>query len=255
MNDLCIGGGGYSGVIFIGCLEYLDKHELLDLKNFYGTSIGSLIGVAYILGIKPKTMIQYLLNLDFKELVKYDLGNLKDNYIICDNFLDNLIKLLDTRQKFSNLTLKEIKDKTGVNINIHVTDVEENAYICMNNLTHPHLEIGTVIKASMSIPFLFKPVEIEGKFYIDGCCKNLSGIPDKEIYILGYTIILESGQKAYLNKVMDTILTRPKPRSTFVIKCKTLENFQTYLKLNELNNSFIFDMFKNGIEICREQLE
>ena len=42
MNDLFIGGGGYSGFHFIGALEYIHQKKLLDLKNFYGTSIGAL---------------------------------------------------------------------------------------------------------------------------------------------------------------------------------------------------------------------
>jgi hypothetical protein len=47
MNDLFIGGGGFSGVMFVGILEYLHENQLLDIKNFYGTSIGSLIGVLW----------------------------------------------------------------------------------------------------------------------------------------------------------------------------------------------------------------
>jgi hypothetical protein len=35
MDDLFIGGGGYSGIMFIGVLEYLHENDLLDLKNFY----------------------------------------------------------------------------------------------------------------------------------------------------------------------------------------------------------------------------
>jgi predicted acylesterase/phospholipase RssA len=58
MNDLFIGGGGFRGVMFIGVLEYLHEKKLLDIKNFYGTSIGSLIGILYISGIKPKDMIK-----------------------------------------------------------------------------------------------------------------------------------------------------------------------------------------------------
>ena len=47
MNDLFIGGGGYGGVMFVGVLEYLHVNKLLDIKNFYGTSIGSLLGIFY----------------------------------------------------------------------------------------------------------------------------------------------------------------------------------------------------------------
>ena len=58
MNDLHIGGGGFSGIMFVGILEYLHENRLLDIKNFHGTSIGSLIGILYISGMKPKDIIK-----------------------------------------------------------------------------------------------------------------------------------------------------------------------------------------------------
>jgi len=42
MNELFIGGGGFDGFTFLGSLEYIHKNNLLDLKRFYGCSIGSL---------------------------------------------------------------------------------------------------------------------------------------------------------------------------------------------------------------------
>ena len=64
MNDLFIGGGGYSGVLFIGALEYIHENKLLELKNFYGCSIGSLIGCLYIFGYTPKHIIIKFLEIE-----------------------------------------------------------------------------------------------------------------------------------------------------------------------------------------------
>ena len=82
MNDLFIGGGGYSGVVFIGALEYIHENKLLDLKNFYGCSIGSLIGCLYISGYKPKEILSSFLDLELSEIVKYDFENLHQSYLI-----------------------------------------------------------------------------------------------------------------------------------------------------------------------------
>jgi predicted acylesterase/phospholipase RssA len=70
MNDLFIGGGGYSGFTFIGALEYIHQKELLDLKNFYGTSIGALIGVLYISGTQPRCMINLFQKINIEEIIK-----------------------------------------------------------------------------------------------------------------------------------------------------------------------------------------
>ena len=86
MNDLFIGGGGYSGIMFIGVLEYLHENNLLNLKNFYGCSIGSLIGILYLSGYTPKEILSKFMELNLNEIVKYDfynISNFSKNYIFC----------------------------------------------------------------------------------------------------------------------------------------------------------------------------
>ena len=55
------------------------------------------------------------------------------------------------------------------------------------------------------------------EIYIDGCCKNLYGSPPKEIFIRGYSIILNNKSKSYPFQVMCSIFTREAPNSTFLI--------------------------------------
>ena len=252
MNDLCIGGGGYSGLSFIGCLEYLDKNDLLELKNFHGTSIGSLIGTAYILGIKPIIMLNYILKLNLQEIVKYDFKNLESFHIIDDKLLDSLINILNINENISQMSIKQISDITSVNINIYATNVTSNVYTSFNNKETPDIKIIDAIKASMSIPFLFKPVEINNALYIDGCCKNILGLPPEDIYICGYTIILHSEDSGYITSVIKTMLNRPKPRSTFIIKCDRIAPLSTYTKLNTLDSNLLIKMYKHGIDMARK---
>ncbi len=252
MNDLCIGGGGYSGLSFIGCLEYLDKNDLLELKNFHGTSIGSLIGVAYLLGIKPINMLNYVLKLNFQDIVKYDFKKLESFHIIDAKLLDNLINLLNINEDISQLSVKQISDKTGVNINVYATNVTTNVYMSFNNRETPDIKIIDAIKASMSIPFLFKPVEINNNLYIDGCCKNIHGLPPEDIYVCGYTIILSDSGSSYVSDVIKTMLNRPKPRTTFLIKCERIAPISTYINLKSLDSNLLIEMYKHGIDAARK---
>jgi NTE family protein len=252
MNDLCIGGGGYSGLSFIGCLEYLDKNNLLELKNFHGTSIGSLIGVAYLLGIKPISMLNHILKLNFQDIAKYDFKHLESFHIIDDKLLDNLINLLNINENVSQLSIKQISDKTGININVYATNVTTNTYTSFNNRETPDVKIIDAIKASMSIPFLFKPVEINNNLYIDGCCKNIYGLPPEDIYVCGYTIVLKGSESSYVNDVIKTMLNRPKPRTTFLIKCDRIAPMSTYLNLKSLESNLLIEMYKHGIDAARK---
>jgi hypothetical protein len=253
MDDLFIGGGGYSGIMFIGVLEYLHENNLLDLKNFYGCSIGSLIGILYLSGCKPKEILSKFLELDLKEIVKYDLYNISNNHVIDDVFLETLISYVFEFNP-EKMTLSEFSKKTKVNINIHVTKLNTNEYINFNNTDYPNIKLKDAIKASMSIPFIFKSVNIDDEEYIDGCCKNVYGSPKDDVYICGYSIIVKFFGDSYLNKVFRTLLNYSRPRSTFIIECSNELNPGVYLNLDKLESTLVIDMYKKGILFAKEQL-
>ncbi len=257
MNDLCIGGGGRDGFSFLGCLEYLDQKDLLDLKNFHGTSIGSLIGILYVLGTKPSQQLKFLLEMDMTSIVNYDFSNLTTDKkcILDDTLLNTLVNLI---KEDDSTTIADVTNKTGVNINIYTTNLTTNKYYCFSNINTPNVKIKEAIKASMSIPFLFQPVIINGEKFVDGCCKNRYGLPFPDITILGYTIMLEpkmNDNSSYEQIIMETLIKNYNPRSIFTIYCKGLNNVSTYLNLNFIEKSLMLDMYKHGIEMCRTQLD
>lgn len=253
MNDLFIGGGGYSGFNFIGALEYIHQKKLLDLKNFYGTSIGALIGILYISGTDPKGMINMFQKIKLEEIVKYDFTNIQ-NGVIDDSLLDTLINFVTDKYK-DGITLNEFSKNSGVNVNIYATSVTKNEYICLSNEMYPEVKLKDALKASMSIPFLFKPVEINGDTFVDGCCKNLYGSPPKEIFIRGYSIILDRKTSSYSFQVMRSIFGHEAPNSTFLVCIEIDVDANIYLNLDKMRSKFIIDMYRNGIYTAKRNLE
>ena len=107
----------------------------------------------------------------------------------------------------------------------------------------------------MSIPFLFKPVEIDNILYVDGAIKNTYGSPPPDIYIRGYSLVIDSYDKTnYITQFMSAALHSSKPRSTFLIEYKHLKGSEMYLKLDKIDINFLTLMFKNGLEECKRQL-
>ena len=254
MNDLFIGGGGYSGIVFIGALEYIHENRLLDLKNFYGCSIGSLIGCLYISGYTPKDILTKFLDLSLEDIVKYNFDNLMTNsYLIDENLLDTLIGFLPGCE----LTLREFSDQHGVNVNIYATNITKNEYTNLNNEMFPDVKLKDALRASMSIPFIFKHVEISGEKYVDGCCKNIYGSPPEDTYICGYSIIINSieNSSSYFSQLIQSTVPKWVPRSTFTIICKNKTDPGIYLNLDKLDKRFILDMYKNGINFAKETLD
>ena len=256
MNDLFIGGGGYSGVIFIGCLEYIHVNKLLDLKNFYGTSIGSLIGCLYVSGNTPKNILSKFLELNLEDIVNYNFDNLlSKNFIINDSLLDNLIGLLwDCNNE--NITIKEFCDKYNINVNIYATNITKKKYVNFSNTHYPGVKLKDALKASMTIPFLFQPVVINGDTYIDGCCKNYYGSPPQDIYICGYSIVLDmaASNDSFFGNFLSSLLEYKKPRSTFIIECGNKLDLSVYLNLSKLDKKVFIDMYKSRIYLTKDLL-
>lgn len=256
MNDLFIGGGGYSGVVFIGALEYIHENKLLDLKNFYGCSIGSLIGCLYISGYKPKDILYKFLELELSDIVKYNFNNLmSESYLVSDTLLESLIGFLWTYNE-KDITIKQFSDKYNVNVNIYATNITKNEYTNFNNITYAEIKLKDALKASMSIPFIFKSVDINSDEFVDGCCKNLYGSPPQDVYICGYSIIINARwEESYFTKLISIMVGKSKPRSTFTVECENKTDPRIYLNLDKLDKRVIIEMYKNGIYFAKNSLK
>lgn len=254
MNELFIGGGGFDGFTFLGALEYIHKKKLLDLKRFYGCSIGSLLGLMYISGKTPTEILDYLLSLDHEEIGKIDVRNISISNSIFDNvILDSLIKGIDFPDE---TTLGDVYSKTGIHVNIFVTNVNLNKYENLNDIENPEINLSEAIKASMSIPFLFPPVTINNHTYIDGCCKNLYGSPPDDKYILGYSIIgKNSNRNGHFANVLQAMIELKEPRGCFIIRCDKKDNSSKYLDMRSINKLELIQMYSSGVTFAKDQLE
>ena len=254
MNELCIGGGGIDGISFIGALEYIHQNKLLDLKTFYGCSIGSLLGILYISGISPRDILSIIINLDISQLINYDFSNMKTNKSLLDNKL--LMKLIDNLDEYKDITIEQFSDKYNVDINIYATNMNTYEYTNFNKKNFPEIRIKDAIMASMSVPFIFPPVKIGNDYYIDGCIKSILGTPPKEICILGYTILLKNISHSYIGNVIKSMVTNEYPNSLYIIECDCDNGSQDILNAaNKITPKYILDLYKGGINCAREQLE
>ena len=252
MNDLFIGGGGYTGIMFVGILEYLHENKLLDIKNFYGTSIGSLIGVLYISGIKPIDIIKKMISIEFSQIFKYNISNIINYHILDEKCMDNFLNLsLDSLEE--DITIKEFSEKFNVNINIYVTKLNTGEHINFNTIEYPDIKIKDAIKASMCVPFLFKPVKINEEEYIDGCCKNIYGSPKEDIIIDGYSIIaMDDENPNFISKVINSIFNTKKPNCKNIINCIFKDSAKMYGTFNKIETYQILEMYKKGLYVAKE---
>ena len=69
-------------------------------------------------------------------------------------------------------TMGDVGRLLGKDLVVVVTDVEERKTVFLRPSTHPKLKVKRAMAATCCVPFLFQPVEIGGKKYVDGAVMN-----------------------------------------------------------------------------------
>lgn len=155
---LALSGGGARGIAHLGILQALEENNIRP-SVMSGTSMGAMVAVSYALGMSPKETMKFIKD----EIRPTSLSNMDIKRMGIFN-LNKVEKIL--RQK------AEIDDFSVLKIPV---------YIIVTNLNTGKFEIrseGKLIEyvmASASIPLLFRPVVIDGTYYVDGgVTKNMS---------------------------------------------------------------------------------
>ncbi|MGA9856078.1 MAG: patatin-like phospholipase family protein [Gammaproteobacteria bacterium] len=181
---LVLGGGGARGGAHVGVLKVLEELRV-PIDCVVGTSMGSIVGGLYASGMSAEQIAQQMRAMDWKDLFqdkppRADLTFRRktDDYIYAFGFKPgfNDFKLqfapaLIRGQKF-DLTLNrlllpviDVKDfnKLPIPYRAVATDIETGKPVVLSsgNLTRS-------IHASMAVPAVFDPVEINGRLLIDG---------------------------------------------------------------------------------------
>jgi NTE family protein len=186
-----LSGGGAKGVCHIGVLKALEEAQI-PIDYIAGTSMGAIIGGLYAAGYSPSDMEKIITSEEFNEWVS---GKIDSKYIYYfrqpfpdpswmsvkfkyDSVLQtqlptNLVS--PVRMDFAFLELFA-NASAAANYNFDslmipfrcvAADVDEN-----RSLTLRSGDLGTAIRASMTFPFYFKPIRIDGKLLFDGGMYN-----------------------------------------------------------------------------------
>jgi NTE family protein len=147
---LALGGGFARGIAHLGVLRVLEQ-EHIPIDYIGGTSAGALLGLAYASGHTIPEIVAQARATRFK-----DFGNWRLSWL----GLASNQKLEHYPRKYLGVsTFEELK----IPLAIAATDLGtgEPAYFTRGPL-------GPALRASCAYPGMFVPVELEGRFYVDG---------------------------------------------------------------------------------------
>ncbi len=150
MKALVLSGGGSKGIAHIGVIKALEEKKL-KFDFVVGTSMGSLVGALYALGYRSYNMKAIAAMFVSKDLLKFkfSLNEFFDSKKI-ENILDDI---------FGNKTFKDTK----IPLYITAFDLLTYHHIVFNDGYLKH-----AIRASISLPLIFRPVMVNGRILIDG---------------------------------------------------------------------------------------
>ncbi len=172
---LVLGSGGARGLAHIGVIKILEENHI-SIDYIVGSSIGAFIGAAYASTKDIEKIETAFMATDWKRILKFSSdfapfsgGLIKGEHI--KNFAKNS---LDISKTFNDLKIpfKAI----ATNIETGQAEILESG------------DLIDAIRASVSLPGIFKPVKIKDKILIDGGLSN--PVPSDIVKQMGADVII-----------------------------------------------------------------
>jgi NTE family protein len=188
---LVLSGGGSKGVSHIGVLKALEE-EGIPINYIAGTSMGAIIGGLYAAGYSPAEMEEMLMSPDFAKWVS---GKIDPQYFyyskqpeadaswisfkfrydstfqtqLPTNIISPVRMDYAFMEIFAGATAAAGNDFDSLMIPFRcvAADIAENRPYVMRRG-----DLASSIRASMTFPFYFKPLRIDGKLLFDGGMYN-----------------------------------------------------------------------------------
>lgn len=175
-TNLVLEGGGALGVAICGALEELHVRGFLaGIKNFAGSSAGSIIAGAMACGASFNFILDELTKADFGSFLDYGnklyaAYNMYYYNGICpgdvfENWYGGVIEKLTGD---ANITLKSIHKKYGGRLVITGTSLNTRTVKYFDYRNTPDIPLKKLVRISTSIPGVFIPVEYAGDKWVDG---------------------------------------------------------------------------------------
>lgn len=189
-----LSGGGARGVAHIGMIQALEENGI-PVNCIAGTSIGAVVGGLYSMGYSPKEMLELIKS---KEFNNWMTGTIENEYIDffgkpnpTPEIISTSISLRDTIFNTGKILPNSLINPIQMNIAFLQLCAQYTAQ-CegdFNNLFIPFRsvaadvnnrspyvfkngDLGDAIRTSMSFPFVFKAIKVDGRLLYDGGIYN-----------------------------------------------------------------------------------
>tara|TARA_B110000305_G_C19459065_1_gene652970 strand:+ start:1996 stop:4179 length:2184 start_codon:yes stop_codon:yes gene_type:complete len=185
---LVLAGGGARGAAHIGVLKYLEDHRIpIDVVT--GTSIGAIIGGLYASGLSAREIETLLLEMDWEQALIDDVPRQdrsmqrkfrEDRFSIpgTPGYQAGALKIPSGAIQGQNVILALQAMTAHV---AHITDFDAlprpfkavaTDIVTGEMVVLEQGNLAVALRASMGVPAIFAPIEIDGRLLVDGGITN-----------------------------------------------------------------------------------
>ena len=167
---VALGGGFARGIAHIGVLKVLEE-EGIPVRVVAGTSVGALMGAAYCSGVSLSELEELAHNVRFATFARWTLS--RCGFASNDRMISFLTRILKVK------TFEELRIPLGVT----ATDFNTGEGVVFHS--------GSIIdpvRASCAYPGMFLPVEIRGRYLVDGMLSH--PVPTRPVREMGADRVL-----------------------------------------------------------------
>jgi NTE family protein len=167
---IALGGGFARGIAHVGVLKVLEE-EGIPVRMIAGTSVGALIGAAYCSGVTIAELEEVAYKVRFTTFARWTLSR----YGFASN--DRMVSFLTRTLKVQ--TFEELRIPLGVTATDFNTG--EGTVFTSGSIIDP-------VRASCAYPGMFLPVEIRGRWLVDGMLSH--PVPTRPLRVMGAERVL-----------------------------------------------------------------
>lgn len=151
---LALGSGGLRGLAHVGVLRVLER-EAIPVDYMAGCSIGSLIGALYASGLALddiEKLAKHLKRRHWLDFVIPKMGLFSGDRVL------NMIQILTKKKTF---------DQLQIPLSVVATELHEGKEVVFDSG-----DVASAVRASVSVPGIFVPFEIDNMMLVDGAVLN-----------------------------------------------------------------------------------
>jgi predicted acylesterase/phospholipase RssA len=240
-TTIVLSGGGINGYCHLGFLDYLQRHDKTRyIETIYGTSIGAVIGLLYIIGFEPRELYDILVEIDSREI--FSLSDVdefftKYGFDSGEYFMAHIVDILTKKMVSPIITFLQLKQQFKKSLIICGTNVTLHAAEYFSAETHADMKLLDALRITISIPFLFSAVSYKDNLYIDGFATDNYPL-NKAIH--DFNISKPFHQNNLEKYIIGCLITSMNPKQNDTIENYIFNMFACFRKKEHVNNYTVY---------------